>query len=275
MSAMRIGVPACLLLALAPLAAAHEELSGPTRLGTVTGRVTDMQGKGLKDVTVRIDPRGSPVSAVATDGDGRYALRAPGRLHAIYGVNPSLAGWEVDGHGHGWVTILPDSVTRLADFVMWPVEYFDSTTYREFMSAPSIEIGPNRGVPRPDDPDSTLLKAYHHYLHPTGPLVVRSATAPPPDEPFTKKFPDVKEFGTYLLIEKGRCRYLQMGRLYPLVTGMRVWDVDSIEPGHWTKGGWFRSSEAILGRPEGVLKLYLHPSGGEFVGSRGPLLQGY
>lgn len=266
---------ACLLLALVPLAHAHEELPGPTRPGTVTGRVTDMQGKALKGVTVRIDPRGSPVSAVATDSDGRYALKAPGRLHAIYGVTPSLAGWEVDGHGHGWVTILPDSVTRLPDFVMWPAEYFDSATYREFMSAPSIEIHPHRGVSRPDDRDSTLLKVYHHYLHPAGPLVVRSAIAPPPDEPFTRKFPDVREFGNYLLIQKGRCRYLQMGLLRPAVTGMRVWVVDSIEPGHMTKGGWYRSSEAILGRPVGALKLYLHPSGAEFIGSSGPLPCGY
>ena len=157
-------------------------------------------------------------------------------------------------------------MTRLPDFVMWPVQYFDSTTYSKFMSAPSIEVC--RAAARPRDRDSILLKAYHHYLHPDGPLVVRSEIRPP--DGFRKKqWPDVKEYGKYLLIDKGRCRYMEIGRWYPVITGMRVWDVDSIEPGLITKGGWMKGTEESLGWSfmDGLM-VYLRHHGTEFFGSR-------
>ncbi|GEM_PF-6279955 len=293
MSAMRPGVLLCLLLAAVPLALAHEEPPGPTRMGTVTGRVIEhgQSGSVLKGATVRLDSNGTPLATTLTDSIGTFTFAAPGRLHAIYGVNVELPGWERDGYGHGLVTILSDSVTRLSDFIMWPARYFDWTTYNEFMSAPSIEVhSVNSRATQTQERDSTLLTTYRHYLHPTGPLVVRIGITPPWRDLIAEQegveasclpdpgWPEIKEYGKYLLVDKGRCRFMQV-QMWPDRTGMRVWDVDSIVPGRPTKGGWSRGTEQSIGWPTmDGLRVYFHPHGDEFISAWGvwtPLSDGH
>ena len=277
MSAMRIGVLVCLLLAMVPLASAHEEPPGPTRPGTVTGRVIEHEpsGLGMSGVTLRLDANGTPMATTVTDSAGNYTLTAPGNHHAIYGLNVEFPGWECDGHGHGLVTILPDSVTRLLDFIMWPVGYFDSTTYREFMSANSITLHPR---PRPSTApvqhrDSTLLTVYRNYLSRARKDVLRSNVSPPWDSNSPGGRPDVKEHGVYLFIEKERCRLMEI-LMHP-TTGMRLWDVDSIKLGSLTKGGFIQRSPDSLREDNWwwglCLKVYLRPNGWVFIDSWGGL----
>ena len=64
-------------------------LSGQRPSGTLTGRVTDAEGHPLAGASVVIE---SLLTGVATDNDGRYALR--GLRGSTYGVRISYTGYE-------------------------------------------------------------------------------------------------------------------------------------------------------------------------------------
>jgi hypothetical protein len=241
-------------------------------LGAVVGRVIGPgpQGKGLEGVTVRLRGNNTTFASAVTDSSGTFRLSAPGDSYGLfYPLDAECAGYDpIDG----FVSLVADSVIVHPDLVMWPVRYFDWTAYREFMSAPSIQgraksLHATAGA---QDRDSTLLTAYRYYLNPTGPLVLRTRITPPFDD-CRKKWPNINEYGEYLFIDKGRCRFMEVQMWYP-TTGMRLWDVDSIQLGFYTKGGFYkRGPDAFRGADwfwGPCLRIFLHPNGVVDVSSR-------
>jgi hypothetical protein len=271
MSAMRIGVLIGVILA--------SSLSTPVkptdvqRLGTVIGRVIGPgpHGKGLANVTVRLRSNGTQCDSLETDSTGTFTFTAVGRDWPPYDIHVEPAGYD---QGSADFKILPDSLTRLWDIILWPTRYFDWTAYREFMTAGSVTL---RAEPPPrtnhlEHKDSTLLVVYRNYLSRARKLVLRANISPPWDSSFPGGWDSVKEYGRYLLVDKNRCQLMDVRMWYP-ISGMRLVDVDSMKLGSYTKGGFEKCSVDALGEHNWwwglCLKLYLHSHGTAFIDSRG------
>lgn len=88
-------------------------VSGQRPSGTLTGRVTDVEGRPLAGASVVI---ASLMTGVATDNDGRYALR--GLREGKYGVHISYTGYEpFDSAVAVTGTVIADVVLSEALFV--------------------------------------------------------------------------------------------------------------------------------------------------------------
>jgi hypothetical protein len=243
----------------------------PQRLGTITGRVVGpgSNGKGLAGVKVQ-----SAGLQAITDHSGSYKFALPAAYNGTgyYTIGAELAGYDPAEYPFAYV--FSDSAVQAPDIVMWPVSYFDWKAYREIMSARSIPLysdAPSGGAAVRNS-DSVLIAVYRYYLNPTGPLVLRAGTSPPYDDGrYSKQWPELKEYGRYLLIDKGRCRFMRV-EMWVTESGMRIWDVDSIKLGSFNKGGFFELDEKSWKRAGGFglcLKAYLHPYGAVMMSSRG------
>jgi hypothetical protein len=231
---MRTGVLPSILLAAVTVALGQESAPKPVPMGTVVGRVIapGPNGTGLESARVSIYIGEIAYASTETDSAGLYSLVAPyhsDRHFSLYAEHP---GFDMDlAHG---TQVFPDSVSIQPDIYLWPECYVDTAALREFTTTSSVTLGSRR-----DDSleyDSTLFKVYLNYLHGTHPLVLRSGIHKP-DTIAMRHLPrELVEDGSFLLTGVGRCRYMEIELADHLQSGMRFYDVDSIQLGsRWPK----------------------------------------
>jgi len=225
---------AVLLVVTALLAFGQQTSSEPVHMGTVTGRVMSPgpNGAGLESARVGIYIGDAACASTVTDSAGFYTLAAPYDSNKRYGLRADHPGF--DEELYRGIEIFPDSVNRQPDICLWPECYVDTAALQVFTTTRSVTLGSRR-----DDSlkyDSTLFKVYLNYLHGTRPLVLRVGIHRPETTNMRNWPRELVEAGSFLVTGVKRCQYMEVEPFYHWISGMRLWDVDSIQLGsRWPK----------------------------------------
>jgi hypothetical protein len=183
---------------------------------------------------VRLYENSSVCASTVTDSAGLFSLSVPYRPRMRYYLQAGHTGHD-DERGRG-ISILPDSVNRQSDIYLWPEYYLDTAAFLKLSTTHSVTLGSRRNDSLKHD--STLYEVYHNYLRGEHPLVLRLDIRRP-DTLLLLGRARPREFtedGRYLLTGVSRCQYMEIKSFGTWQTGMRLWDVDSIQLGaNWPK----------------------------------------